>query len=95
MHIFDNIFEIILRRHCFSVASWNFIVWVYLYYALLFKKIHLFLAVLGLCCCADFSPVEASRGYSSGGAQASHCSSFSLWNMSFRVHGLSRCGARG
>lgn len=69
--------------------------WVYLYYALLFKKIHLFLAVLGLCCCADFSPVEASRGYSSGGAQASHCSSFSLWNMSFRVHGLSRCGARG
>ena len=24
--------------HCFSVASWNFIVWVYLYYALLLKK---------------------------------------------------------
>ena len=35
--------------------------------------IHLLMAVLGLCCCTDFSLVAASRGY----AQASHCSDFS------------------
>ena len=35
---------------------------------------YLFLAVLGLCCCTDFS---ASRGYSSYGAQASHLSGIS------------------
>ena len=29
-----------------------------------FKRFYLFMAVLGLCCCAGFSLVEMSRGYS-------------------------------
>ena len=34
------------------------------------------LAVLGLCCCTEFSPVAASEDYSGCGAWASHCSDF-------------------
>ena len=42
-----------------------------------FLKIYLFLAVLDLCCCKRLSLVAESRGYSSCGAPASHCSDFS------------------
>ena len=37
-----------------------------------FLKFYLLLAVLGLCCCADFSLVVASEGYSLVAVGASH-----------------------
>ena len=40
-------------------------------FELLLKKINLFSAVLSLCCCAGFSLVVASWGYSSCGVRAS------------------------
>ena len=45
----------------------------------IYNFIYLFLAVLGLRCCEDFSLVAASGGYSSCGTWASHCSGFSCW----------------
>ena len=36
----------------------------FLFKCYVFIFIYLLLAVLGLCCCAGFSPVAASRGYS-------------------------------
>ena len=47
-----------------------------------FFLMYLFLAVLALHCCAGFSLVAASRGYSHWGARASHCGDFT-------------CGAQG
>ena len=47
--------------------------------------IYLLLAVLGLCCCAGFSLVPGSLGYSSLGAPAVHCSGFSLWSTDSRA----------
>ena len=44
-------------------------------------KKNLFLAVLGLCCCAGFSLAVGSRDGSSCGAQASHHGGFSLRSM--------------
>ena len=49
---------------------------------ILFFLQYLFMAVLGLCCCTEFSLVVASRGSLHCGVWASHCS------------GLSCCGAR-
>ena len=44
-----------------------------------FRFINLFMAALSLHCCAwTFLSIE-SRGYSSCGARASHCSGFSCW----------------
>ena len=40
---------------------------------------YLFLTVLGLRCCKDFSLAAVSGGYSSCGTWASHCSGFSCW----------------
>ena len=57
--------------------------------------IYLFLAVLGLCCCAWLSLVAASRGYSS-----LWCAGFSSWwllllrSTGSRHAGLSSCGSR-
>ena len=58
--------------------------------------IYLFLAALGLCCCAQaFSLVVASRGYSS-----LWCMGFPLrwllllWSMGSRPAGFSSCGSR-
>ena len=63
--------------------------------------IYLFLAVLGLRCCARAFLVAARGGYSSCGAQASHCSGFSrcgAWALGTRAsvvvaRGLSSCGS--
>ena len=38
-------------------------IWKLLFF-FFFLKIYLFMTVLGLCCCAGFSLVAASRGYS-------------------------------
>ena len=68
---------------------------------------YLFLAVLGLHCCAGFSLVAASRGYSHWRARAPHCGDFTcgaqgLGHVGFRrrrsrarEHRLSSCGASG
>ena len=45
-----------------------------------FIFIYLLLAVLGLCCCAGFSPVAASRGYSLV-AVASLAVELGLWSV--------------
>ena len=36
-------------------------IWLFLFF---FKNVYLFMAVLGLCCCAGFSLVAVSGGYS-------------------------------
>ena len=68
---------------------------------------YVFLDVLALHCCAGFSLVAASRGYSHWGARASHCGDFTcgaqgLGHVGFRrcssqalEHRLSGCGASG
>ena len=58
---------------------------LYLFF-LIILFIYIFLAVLGLHCCKDFSLAVVSRGYS---LAASHCGGFScrgLWNRASRVH---------
>ena len=45
------------------------------------KFMHLFLAVLGLCCCSGFSLVVVSGGYSS-----LQCAGFSLWWLLVAEH---------
>ena len=47
------------------------------------KFMHLFLAVLGLCCCSGFSLVVVSGGYSS-----LQCAGFSLWWLLVAEHRL-------
>ena len=72
---------------------------------LLLKKRNLFLAALGLCCCAG-SLVAESRGLlSGGGAWGSHCggfsceaqavehANFSSFGSQALEHGLNSCGA--
>ena len=64
--------------------------------------IYLFLAALGLCCCAWAFSSCGERGYSLLQVQASHCGGFSCcraWALGARAsvvvaHGLSSCGAR-
>ena len=57
--------------------------------------IYLFWAVLGLRCCAGFSLVAASGGYSSCGAQASHSSGFWFQGTSAAAaHELSSYGSQ-
>ena len=56
---------------------------------------HLFLAVLGLCCCTGFSLVVPSGGYSSCSARASHCGGSSCWGArALGSSSLSSCGSR-
>ena len=74
---------------------------------IIFFLMYVFLAVLALHCCVGFSLVAASRGYSHGGARASHCGDFTcgaqgLGHVGFRrcssqalEHRLSGCGASG
>ena len=50
---------------------------------------YLFLAVLGLHCCAGFSLVAASRGYSHWRARAPHCGDFTC-----EAQGLGHVGFR-
>ena len=75
------------------------------YYHDLAFSIYLFLAALGLHCCASSSLVVVSRGYSlsSCGVQTSHCIGFfccrtqALGHAGFSlvvVHGLSSCRAQ-
>ena len=68
-----------------------------------YEFIYLFLAALGLHCCAwAFPLVAASAGYSCCGARASHCGGFSccgaralgLWASVVVACGLSSCGSR-
>ena len=48
----------------------------------LYVNFYLFLAVLDLCCCGGFFPSCGKRGLPCGcGAQASHCSDFSLRSL--------------
>ena len=55
--------------------------------------IYLFLAVLGLCCCAQaFLWLQRVGRYSSWGARASHCGGLSLWSTGSRRTGFSSCG---
>ena len=68
---------------CVSYCSMCFF-----FYIIVF--IYLFLAVLGLRCCKDFSLVAVSRGYS---LAASHCGGFSCcrqWNRASRAHWLQK-----
>ena len=56
---------------------------------------HLFLAVLGLCCCTDFSLVVLSGGYSGCSARAAHCGGSSCRGArALRSSSLSSCGSR-
>ena len=61
--------------------------------------LHLFLAVLGLCCCTGSSLVVLNGGYSSCSAQASHCGGFSCWGARALAsswaleHRFTNCGA--
>ena len=58
-------------------------------------KIYLFFAVLGLCCCTDFSLVAVSGDYFlSGDEQAPHCCGFSCCGAWALEHsGFSSCGS--
>ena len=66
------------------------------------KKINLFLAALGLCCCTRAFLQWRAGATLHCGAQASHCGGFSCcgaWSLGARasvvvVHGLSSCGSR-
>ena len=54
-----------------------------------FKKKIIFLPVLGLCCCAGFSLVTGSGGYS-----VLQCAGFSLWRLLLRQSVGSRARAQ-
>ena len=57
--------------------------------------IYLFLAVLGLHCCAWVFSSCGEPGTLCGGAWASHCGGFSLlWSTGSRHAGFSSCGMR-
>ena len=62
----------------------------------LYKFIHLFLAALGLHCCARafFSLVAASGGYSSLGCVVLLRWLFLLWSTGSRCAGFSSCGSQ-
>ena len=55
---------------------------------------YLFMAVLGLCCCSDFSLVLEWGVLSSCNAQASHWGGFSCWAQSLDCSGFRSCGSR-
>ena len=62
---------------CPAVGLLDYMVAQFLVIAGGFFKINLLLTVLGLCCCASFSLIVVSRGYSGCSAWASVCSGFS------------------
>ena len=77
------------RLSCHSAGCYSFVFLIVL-------CVYLFLAVLGLHCCAGFSPVAVSRLYSSCGVQASWRGDFSSCTQASVIEdcGLSNCGAR-
>ena len=86
---FTNLFGIRLSlRICLTFPSefvWHFPTILFIYFKLVF---YLFLAVLDLCCFAQFSLAAVSASYSLViDAQASHCSGFSCR----RAQALSTC----
>ena len=82
-------FKISPEANHFSTFHHYTAVWIY--FILFF---HLFLAVLGLCCCAVFSLVATSRGASRCRAQAPGCAGFSSCASWTLEHRLSSCGTR-
>ena len=63
------------------------------FFCLSFLKI-IYLAVLGLLCCVDFSPVALIRGYSRRSIHAAHCSDFSCCRAQALGHlGYTNCGS--
>ena len=67
--------------------------YIYLHVSLFFLM-YVFLAVLALHCCAGFSLVAASRGYSHGGARASHCGDFTCGAQGLGHVGFRRCSSQ-
>ena len=67
----------------------------YLHALILFKKLYVFFAVLGLCCCPQaFSRCSEQGLLSSCSAQASHCSGLFLGKRGLQGVGFSSCAAR-
>ena len=95
-----NRFSIILRTCQEDIVRSLFILYfkIYANSSSLLKnnlKIYLFFAVLGLCCCTDFSLVALSGDYFlSGDEQAPHCCGFSCCGAWALEHsGFSSCGS--
>ena len=63
-HIILDVKICCLIQRIYNIGS--FVAFLRLILCSLFKKIYLHLVVLGLCCCAGFSPVGESWGYSPG-----------------------------